>query len=171
MTDRIQLAAVVDRLIYGSDTTFDAEDARMLDRLLPDDVRAGFLARFLRVGVKASMSGNTQGYAAGVGNVRIPDDKSFEYDSRGRCIVRAGQWKLCRNGRNIEIEQVLDVEGEKGAIVRYHQGEPTEMRRPTFWRLGFIHIGLYAPWKTPGGTGLTGLAAVTGTSVVGRPVT
>jgi hypothetical protein len=32
---RIQLAAVVDRLIYGNDTTFDAEDARMLDQLLP----------------------------------------------------------------------------------------------------------------------------------------
>jgi hypothetical protein len=26
---------VVDRLIYGHDTTFDAEDARALDRLLP----------------------------------------------------------------------------------------------------------------------------------------
>ena len=40
MTDRLQLAAGIDRLIYGSDTTFDAEDARALDRLLPDEVRA-----------------------------------------------------------------------------------------------------------------------------------
>ena len=38
MTDRIQLAAEIDRLIYGNDTAFDAEDA--LDRLLPDEVRA-----------------------------------------------------------------------------------------------------------------------------------
>ena len=28
MTDRLQLAAVIDRLIYGNDTAFDAEDAR-----------------------------------------------------------------------------------------------------------------------------------------------
>ena len=28
MTDRIQLAAEIDRLIYGNDTAFDAEDAR-----------------------------------------------------------------------------------------------------------------------------------------------
>jgi hypothetical protein len=151
VTDRIQLAAVVDRLIYGHDTTFDAEDARTLDQLLPDNVRAGFLAQFIRVGVKGSISGNSQGYAAGVGNVRIPDDKSFEFDSRGRSIVRAGQWKLCRNGRDIEIEQVMDTDGEKGAMVCYRQREPTEMLRQTFWRFGFIQIGLYAPWKRPGG--------------------
>jgi len=30
MTDRIQLAAEIDRLIYGNDTAFDAEDARAL---------------------------------------------------------------------------------------------------------------------------------------------
>jgi len=149
MTDRIQLAAVVDRLIFGHDTTFDAEDARELNRLLPDNVRTGFFGRFLRVGVKASMSGNTQGYAAGVGNVRIADDKSFEFDSRGRHILRAGQWKLCRCGRDIEIEQVMDAVGEKGALVRYRRGEPTEMLRPVFWRLGFIQIGVLAPWKRP----------------------
>ena len=40
MTDRIQLAAEIDRLIYGNDTAFDAEDARALDRLLLDEVRA-----------------------------------------------------------------------------------------------------------------------------------
>jgi hypothetical protein len=147
MTDRFQLAAVVDRLIYGDDTTFDPEDSRLLDRLLPNDVRAGFLARFLRVAVKGSISGNTQGYAPGVGNVRITDDRSFEFDSRGRRILRAGQWKLCRSGRDIEIEHVLDIKGEKGAVVCFRQHEPTEMLRPVFWRLGFIQIGVYAPWK------------------------
>jgi hypothetical protein len=149
MTERLQLAAVVDRLIFGHDTTFDAEDARELDRLLPDTVRAGFLGRFLRVGVKASMSGNTQGYAAGVGNVRIPDDKSFEFDSRGRRILRAGQWKLSRSGRDVEIEQVLDTDSEKGALVRYRRGEPTEMLRQVQWALGFIRVGANAAWKQP----------------------
>jgi hypothetical protein len=80
-TDRLQLAAVVDRLIYGQDTTFDAEDARTLDRLLPEEARVGFLSRFLHLTVKAGMSGSTQGYAAGVGNVRIPDDKSARRSS------------------------------------------------------------------------------------------
>jgi hypothetical protein len=112
-------------------------------------VRAGFLGRFLRVGVKASMSGNTQGYAAGGGNVRSPDDKSFEFDSRGRRILRAGQWKLCRAGRDIEIEQVMDTDSEKGALVRYRRGEPTEMLRQVEWALGFIRIGAYAAWKQP----------------------
>ena len=120
MTDRIQLAAVVDRLIFGHDTTFDAEDARELDRLLPAEVRAGFFGRFLRVGVKASMSGNTQGYAAGVGNVRIADDKSFEFDSRGRHILRAGQWKLCRCGRDIEIDAGL-AEKARAALMPWPQ--------------------------------------------------
>jgi hypothetical protein len=46
---------------------------RWTDRLLPDDVRAGFFARFLRFNLKAQMSGNTQGYAAGVEGVRIAD--------------------------------------------------------------------------------------------------
>ena len=112
MTDRLQLAAVVDRLIYGHDTTFDAEDARTLDRLLPDSARVGFFSQFLHFNLKAKMSGS----AAGVGSVRIPDDKSFEFDSRGRRIVRAGQWKLCRSGRDIEIEQVMNTEGDKGAL-------------------------------------------------------
>ena len=80
---------------------------------------------------------------------RIADDKSFEFDSRGRHILRAGQWKLCRCGRDIEIEQVMDAVGEKGALVRYRRGEPTEMLRPVFWRLGFIQIGVLAPWKRP----------------------
>jgi hypothetical protein len=84
MTDRLQIAAVVDRLIYGSDTTFDAEDARTLDQLLPTDARTGFLGQFIHLNFKARTSGRTEGYAAGVGNVRIADDKSFEFDSRGR---------------------------------------------------------------------------------------
>jgi hypothetical protein len=147
--DRIQLAAVVDRLIYGNNTTFDAEDARVLDRLLPDDVRVGFLSRFIHINLKAKMSGSTQGYAAGVGNVRIPDDKSFEFDSRGRRIVRAGQWKLCRSGRHIEIEQVMDTEGEKGAVVRYQRGESTELPRQVFWQFWFVQIGMLAPRKKP----------------------
>jgi hypothetical protein len=149
VTDRLQIAAVVDRLIYGHDTTFAAEDARALDRLLPDNVRVGFLARNLSFNLKASVSGNSQGYAAGVGNVRIPNDKSFEFDSRGRRIVRAGQWKLCRSGRDIEIEQVMDTDGEKGAMVRYRQHEPTEMLRQVVWRFWFLQVGMWAPWKQP----------------------
>jgi hypothetical protein len=52
-------------------------------------------------------------------------------------------------GRDIEIEQVLDTEGGNGAMVCYREGEPTEMLRQTFWQLGFIKIGVYAPWKRP----------------------
>jgi hypothetical protein len=149
MTDRIQLAAVVERLIYGSDTTFDAEDARTLDQLLPAEARTGFFGQYIHLNFKARISGRTQGFAAGVGNVRIPDDMSFEFDSRGRRIVRAGQWKLCRSGRDIEIEQVMDTESEKGVLIRYRQHEPTAMLRQVDWQFGFIRLGAYAYWKQP----------------------
>jgi hypothetical protein len=37
--------------------------------------------------------------------------------------------------------------GEKGAMVCYRQREPIEMLWQVFWRLGFIQLGVYAPWK------------------------
>jgi hypothetical protein len=52
----------------------------------------------------------------------------------------AGQWKLCRSGSDIEIEQVMDTDGEKGVMVRYRRHEPTEMLRQVFWRFWFIQI-------------------------------
>jgi hypothetical protein len=151
MTDRFQIAAVVDRLIYGQDTTFDPEDARTLDRLLPDGVRVGFLSRFIHLNIKGRISGSTRGYATGVGDVRVPDDKSFEFDSHGRRTLRAGQWKLCRSGRDIEISQMMDTEGETDVLIRFRQQEPVAILRQVFRRFGFIHFGVYSHWKQPQG--------------------
>jgi hypothetical protein len=44
---------------------------------------------------------------------------------------------------------VLNTEGEKGAMVRYRQREPTEMLRQVVWRLWFVQVGMWAPWKQP----------------------
>jgi hypothetical protein len=59
------------------------------DALIPFVTQAGIMAGSLFAGSVVV----EQVFA-----VRIPDDRSFEFDSRGRCIVRAGQWKLRRNG-------------------------------------------------------------------------
>src|SRR5262249_35874081 len=97
MTDRLLIAAVVDRLIFGDETTFRGEDARELARLLPRDVRSSFLGRFFGIGADISVSGgSTRGRAAGVGDVEVSDDKPRRVNlaTGERGAVRAGQWRL-----------------------------------------------------------------------------
>jgi hypothetical protein len=121
--DRFLIAATVDRLIYGSDTTFDPDDARTLLAALPRRRSPWF-----EFGLSGKLSGGSaKGYAAGVGDVKVKDerDRQFEYSSAKDLYVRAGQWKLIwiggRTGQFIDIEQVMaDVTDEgRGARIRY----------------------------------------------------
>jgi hypothetical protein len=145
------LASTVDRLIYGNDETFSVEDAIALERLLSRNAKASFLSRFIDIGAKGSISGrSSQGYAPGVGNVSRKDDpKTFAYDSRGRGVVRAGQWKLCRVGRDIEIEQVMDTDETKSVRLCYRDGQPTSMLLMVYVRVWFFQFGAYRMWKRP----------------------
>ena len=80
MADRFVLAAIVDRLIYASDTTFGADDARTLLDALPRKP-----SPWIQFGVAGKMSGgSSRGFAAGVGDVQIKDDKDRQFQDQYR---------------------------------------------------------------------------------------
>ncbi len=160
MVDRFVLAATVDRLIYGDETHFDPEDARILLDALPRKKTP-----WIQFGIAGKIrGGSTQGFAAGVGDVKIPNDKDrqFEYDTTNGIHTRAGQWKLLRLGKwgqqFVEIEQVMaDVTDEgRGALVWYApDGTPERMdirynrSLRLFWSPVTVIVPGWKPWKTP----------------------
>lgn len=159
--DRLVVAAIVDRLIYGSDETFSADDARQLLEALPRG-----RVPWLEFGAKGQVSGGSaRGFAAGVGDVRVEDEnkRQFDLSTAAGAYVRAGQWKLLRDdrrsGSNVEIEQVMaDAADEgRGARIRYRpDGTPTGMdiRVVRSIKLLFSWLILqlpgWRPWKMPG---------------------
>jgi hypothetical protein len=156
--ERLLLSALADRLIFGDPAHFAAEDARELARVMPPAPPRGFLSRLLPdISAKGSRPGRSaSGYAAGVGMVSIRDSQtSFELDSRGRRVVRAGQWKLCRTSEGIEIEQVMadDDDEARTARLEYRLGAPVRMTLLTHigFRIGpaCITMGRFQPWKLP----------------------
>jgi hypothetical protein len=159
--DRFLIAATVDRLIYGDDTTFSAADALVLLDALPRKK-----SPWIQVGVAGKMSGggSSRGFAAGVGDVAIKDEKArqFQYATGGDAYTRAGQWKLMwipkRTRQYIEIEQVMsDATDEgRGALLSYQtDGAPIRMdirfnrSFRLFWSPVVIMFPGWKPWKTP----------------------
>jgi hypothetical protein len=154
--EKFRLAALVDRLIYGSDATFARADAVALYDMIPPEFRRRRFGDWLQLSAKAQVSGgSTSGVAAGIGNVRIPSgDKAFEFDSAGRRVMRVGQWKIYPGNDQVEIEQVMATEFDEGksALVLYRHGEPKRMEILVQKELRFgifgLRYGTYAPWKT-----------------------
>jgi hypothetical protein len=160
MIDRFLIAAVVDRLIYGDEETFSAEDARTLLDALPRK-----RAPWIQFGVAAKMSGgSSRGFAAGVGDLQVKDekDRQFEYSSASDAFTRAGQWKLlvvAKRGRHyVEIEQVMaDATDEgRGALIAYDvDGTPLGMdirinrSFRLFWSPVVVVIPGWKHWKKP----------------------
>ena len=160
MADRFLIAATVDRLIYDSETTFSAEDARTLLEALPRK-----RAPWFQFGFRGKFSGgSTTGFAAGVGDVRIESDKErqLNYDSTKDSSTRAGQWKLLymrQFGRQyVEIEQVMADSMEDGrAALLCYEGDDTPFRMDIrvsrsfslFWTPVVIVIPAWKAWKTP----------------------
>ena len=158
--DRFLIAATVDRLIYGNDTTFPADDARVLLDALPHGPSPWF-----EFGLSGKRSGGSQrGFAAGVGSVNLKDDKDrqFQYSTSSDAYTRAGQWKLLwyrrRTRQFIDIEQVMsDVtdEGRGARIVYDLSGQPLEMdirvnrSFSLFWTPVVIVRPAWRHWKTP----------------------
>jgi hypothetical protein len=158
-SDLMILSAIADRLIFGDPGTFRRDDTLELARLLPSGTGRGLLGGLMpSVAVKAVLPGSSAaGFAAGVGNITVNDEGvSFDVDSRGRWVVSAGQWKICRIGRSIEIEQVTADDADDGRTARVEfkrGGEPARMSllgtaELTLGPLSFL-IGRFHPWKTP----------------------
>lgn len=160
MPDRFVIAAAVDRLIYGDDSTFDAEDARLLLEALPRKP-----SPWIQLGVAGKMSGgSSRGFATGVGDVQIKDDKDrhFQYSTGADAYTRVGQWKLMWIGKRarqyVEIEQVMSdpIDDGRGALLCYHaDGTPIRMdiRFNRSFRLFWSPVVIMFPgwkyWKIP----------------------
>jgi hypothetical protein len=160
MVDRFVIAAVVDRLIYDNDDTFSAEDARVLLDALPRRP-----SPWIQLGVAGKMSsGSSRGFAAGVGDVQIKDDRErqFEFSTGGDAYTRAGQWKLMWIGKHtrqyVEIEQVMAdaTDDGRGALISYEaDGTPIRMdirfnrAFRLFWSPLVLVFPGWKPWKTP----------------------
>ena len=100
---RMEVAAVIDRMIFGSEAAIQLEDATRLFELvkaLPDS----------NDGISLSVRGggsSARGYAAGFGEVELREDSHDHkiIDLSGP-VLRAGQWKL-RRTRESWLESVL----------------------------------------------------------------
>ena len=161
--DRFQVAAAVDRLIYGDPETFDPQDAVLLLSQMPRKP-----VPWIQFGIIGKMSGGSRrGYAAGVGDVKIKDnrDRQFEYHTADDAYMRAGQWKLMwigkRDRQYVEIEQVMSVDAEegRGALLCFSgNGEPLRMEIRVnrsfrlFWSPVIVVIPGWKPWKLPKAT-------------------
>ena len=144
-----------------NDAPFSAEDARVLLDQLPRKASPWF-----QLGIAGKISGgSSRGFAAGVGDVQLADDKKrqFHYNSADGAYTRAGQWKLMwvgKRGRQfVEIEQVMaDATDEgRGALICYSaDGQPLRMdirfsrSFRLFWSPVVLVIPGWRPWKTPG---------------------
>jgi hypothetical protein len=158
--DRFVIAATVDRLIYGDENTFQPADARSLLDALPKRRMPWF-----EIGMAGKMSGGSRrGYAAGIGDVRVKDerDRQIEYSSSAGHYTRIGQWKLLWYGKRlrqfVEIEQVMaDFTDEgRGARISYTKdGTPIGMdiqinrSLSILWSSFVIVVPAWKPWKTP----------------------
>ncbi|HVC60430.1 MAG TPA: hypothetical protein VND19_08745 [Acetobacteraceae bacterium] len=158
--DRLLITATVDRLIYGDPDTFSPDDARALREALPCK-----RVPWIEVGAKGQMSGGAaQGFAAGVGNVKVEDERKrkFNVSTAADAYTRAGQWKLLRydrrRGTHVEIEQIMadPRDDGRGARLRYRpDGTPVGMdiRVARNVRLLFSALILqlpgWRPWKHP----------------------
>lgn len=159
LSDRLRLTACLDRLIYEFDETFRLSDAEELDSLMPRLSRCrAFLSRWLpHLSAEFHASGLPySGSSPGIGNIEIGDGTiSVEYDSQGNQNVRAGQWKLSRSGRNIDIEQMMsdDTDDRRKARLIFRGSRPARLQllMQTDFVLGGVSfsIGVLKPWKTP----------------------
>jgi hypothetical protein len=160
MVDRFVIAAVVDRLIYDNDATFSADDARVLLDALPRKP-----SPWIQLGVAGKMSGgSSRGFAAGVGDMQIKDDKDrqFQYSTGGDAYTRAGQWKMMWIGKRtrqfVEIEQVMAdaTDDGRGALICYEaDGTPIRMdirfnrSFRLLWSPVVVMFPGWRPWKNP----------------------
>jgi hypothetical protein len=167
MSDRMRLAALVDRMVYGEKDVFSRKDAAEALEIM----RRARPRRAFSVSVRGNVgTRSTQGAAAGFGSVRFDEERKIDFDSEAESGIRAGQWKVhYRKARLLlgmeflEIEQMMsgpEDEG-RGARIEFRRGEPlrmtiqrvTKVSFPVFWIPGrgwlWISLGMphFVPWK------------------------
>ena len=151
--ERLVISALLDRVIYEEGPTVSAEDAAELARLVPfTGIRNG-----LRL--VGRVSDSSAGHAAGVGDVRLDTDRQFDLDAIRQPVVRAGQWKIIRDRRTIEVTQVMadEFDEARSCLFRYHRdGTPRDLqirairnlRIPVIFASFVISSARWVPWKS-----------------------
>jgi hypothetical protein len=120
---------------------------------------------WIELGIAGKLSGgSTRGFAAGIGDVDLKDDKDrqFEYSTAKDAYTRIGQWKLLWHGKRgrqyVDIEQVMadaTDEGRGAQLVYDGDGMPLSMNIRInrsfrlFWSPVIIVIPGWKPWKVP----------------------
>ncbi len=167
MNDRWIAASLVERIIYGHDATFQADDALSLLALLPaktwlDRLRDRLPAFSLKVSLPGSEVRGAAAGGKGTVNGRS-GDRTYDYDSQGRQTLRAGQWKLYRTddllgqGTTVEVARVLsDLHEEDSASIRFMAGRPVAMTQTVIRSMRLfpgapfvVSVSRQAPWKQP----------------------
>ncbi|SMH60699.1 hypothetical protein [Azospirillum agricola] len=156
--DRLVVAAALDRIFYDDPDHFAPEDAVTVRRLIPQGGSG-----WLRLGFRAETRGpSMKGEAAGVGDVRLDDEKTVVEGNVGESTAyRCGQYKITNHGGDLEIWQVMSDEfaqEPKGARLEFGAGgEPEqltffqprdiELRIPfTSFAIG-VRLGGWQFWK------------------------
>ena len=121
MFDRFVIAAAVDRLIYGSDTTFNIADAR----LLLDPCRASRHLGCRLAWLGKCPAGPAAALPRALVTSRSRTKRTGSFSIRRYAYTRAGQWKLMWIGKRtrqfVEIEQVMAeaTDDGRGALICY----------------------------------------------------
>ena len=158
---RMNAAALADRLFMADGDGFSADDAAALLALLP---KPGLWRRLLAfvpaIRAQGTVPGlGMSGAAAGLGHVQMDGDaKKFDFDTHGRQCLRAGQWRLYRDGAVlrpwVDVLRAEQVMGdERQAEIRFRRGVPVQMClwQAHEWHMGPVTFSLLqrSPWKEP----------------------
>lgn len=156
--DIYTVTATLDRIIFGDERTFPADDARLLRRVIPRQRRPFFGLTLRGIFPK----GSTRGYASGIGNVEMETErKTRTVEVGGDRFVRCGQYKLLHERATLEIWPVLSQEVDedaKAAQLVFAGDEPVVLRCrtpkgitipvPPFISLTLARVA-WTDWKRP----------------------
>jgi hypothetical protein len=152
---RRKAAGLADRLIYGDDATFYAEDAEALRAMLPSP---GFLSR-LAASLPIPLEGSFR-----IRSKARPAVTTPEFNLRGERVFRAGQWLLTHETGGlttlftrsscVRIIHVMSREGDElDAQIVFRGSRPLYMARTAAreFRLGRYVVEMWTPtrWKEP----------------------
>jgi len=179
ISDRFEINAALERLLDDG-PAFDPDDARVLIDKVPLSTKGNEIAfRY----VNHTPDKGVEGFAPGVGNVRMGDGKP-QVREVGLLpdVIRVGGYKLVHRPGSIRIELMwadtkIDLatgqKDDQSAILLYgrRSKQPLVLKRAIVTTLRFVlwpkplktfelHIGRYATWKTPSAPGGLGGAGV-----------
>ena len=153
LNDRMEANAIIERMTDGS-PHFAEADAHRLMELIPVSRGSRFQLRISRM----KSSSSQEGYAAGIGNVSVKDDKRERADTviGGEPVWRCGVYQASHSPGHLSIRKMMPgALGDHEAELRYgwrnggkltlHCNEPLALKLGIFLLL----FTCWPVWKTP----------------------